>query len=277
MEKSYVKNIWNILWLLILVLGALIMLIPFVWMFLTSFKTFAETMQIPIVWLPKKFSLVNYVEVLKKLNFSRYYLNTIIMTVLVVVGQLFLCSLAAYSFARLKFPGRNFIFFSILCILMVPPQMTLIPRYVMMNSFNWIDTFLALVIPVIPSAYGTFFLRQFFMTLPKELEDSGKIDGCSYFGIYWNILLPLCTSALIAYGIINILWSWNELLWPLTITNSENMRVLSIAMASLQGQYSTEYQLLMAASVMSTIPMIVMFVVGQKYFISGIAMTGLKA
>lgn len=261
----------------LLLLGAVIMVFPFIWMLLTSFKTFKEAIQVPIVWLPQEWMLSNYGTVLQKLNFGVYYRNTIIMTLSILLGQLFLCSLAGFAFARLKFPGKNLIFFIILSVLMVPPQMTLIPRYLMMDYLGWVDTFKALIIPMIPSAYGTFFLRQFFRSLPQELEDSAKIDGCSYFRIYWNIMLPLCTSALVAYGILNFLASWNDLLWPLIVTNSENMRVLSIAMASMQGQNGTQYQLLMAASVMATIPTVIVFMFGQKHFIKGIAMTGLKA
>lgn len=274
------KKRWSpakVLTVLLLVVGAIVMVFPFVWMVLTSLKTFQEAIHIPITWLPQEWMFSNYLTVLQKLNFGVYYRNTIFVTVTVLVGQLFLCSLAGYAFARLRFPGKNLIFFLILSVLMVPPQMTLIPRYLMMDYFGWVDTFKGLIIPMIPSAYGTFFLRQFFMSLPQELEDSAKIDGCSYFRIYWNIMLPLCTSALVAYGILNFLATWNDLLWPLIVTNTENMRVLSIAMASMQGQHGTQYQLLMAASVMATIPTVCVFMIGQKHFIRGIAMTGLKA
>lgn len=261
----------------VLVVGAFIMVFPFIWMLLTSFKSFREAIQVPIVWLPQEWLFSNYITVLKKLNFGVYYRNTIFVTVSILIGQLFVCSLAGYAFGRLKFPGKNLIFFLILSVLMVPPQMTLIPRYLMMDYLGWVDTFKGLIIPMIPSAYGTFFLRQFFMSLPQELEDSAKIDGCSYFRTYWNIMLPLCTSALVAYGILNFLSSWNDLLWPLIVTNTEGMRVLSIAMASMQGQHGTQYQLLMAASVMATIPTVIVFMLGQKHFIKGIAMTGIKA
>lgn len=262
---------------IILVFGAFIMLIPFVWMILTSFKSFAETMHIPIVWIPSKFSFENYADVLQRLNFGRYYINTIFVTVSITLCQMFLCSLAAYSFGRLEFPGRDAMFFVLLSMLMIPAQMTLIPSYLLMSSFGWVDTFWALIVPNLFSAYGTFFLRQFFKTLPKELEDAAKIDGCSYFRTYWNIMLPLCGSAFIAFGIFTILWAWNDLLWPLIVTSSDMKRLLSVGMATLVGQHSTEYQRLMAAGVMATIPMILVFTIGQKQFISGIAVTGIKA
>lgn len=276
MKRVHKISAGKILLVSLLSLGGIIMVFPFIWMVLTSFKTFAESVALPIVWFPSEWNFNNYAEVLEKLDFITYYKNTIIYTGVVLFGQLFLCSLAGYSFARLNFRFKNVIFFLILAVLMVPPQMTLIPRYQMMNYLGWVDTYKGLIIPIIPSAYGTFFLRQFFMTLPRELEDSAKIDGCSYFRIYWNIMLPLCTSALVAYGIITAIATWNDLLWPLIVTNSNSMRVLSVAMACLQGQNGTKYHLLMAASVLSTIPTLIAFIFGQKHFIKGIALTGIK-
>lgn len=276
MKRVHKISAGKILLVSLLSLGSIIMVFPFIWMVLTSFKTFAESVALPIVWFPSEWNFNNYAEVLEKLDFITYYKNTIIYTGVVLFGQLFLCSLAGYAFARLNFRFKNVIFFLILAVLMVPPQMTLIPRYQMMNYLGWVDTYKGLIIPIIPSAYGTFFLRQFFMTLPRELEDSAKIDGCSYFRIYWNIMLPLCTSALVAYGIITAIATWNDLLWPLIVTNSNSMRVLSVAMACLQGQNGTKYQLLMAASVLSTIPTLIAFIFGQKHFIKGIALTGIK-
>lgn len=276
-REKYDKSFGAIVSQIFLILGLFIMLLPFVWMFLTSFKTFPETMVLPIKWLPDRFSLDNYMEVLKRLDFSRYYLNTIFVTVVVTGAQLFFCSLAAFAFARMEFPGRDIIFVIILSVLMVPIQMTLIPNYSLLNSLGWVDTFWALTVPHFASAYGTFFLRQFFKTIPQELEESARIDGCSYFRIYWNIFLPLCGSAIAAFSIFTILWAWNDLLWPLIMTSSNARRVLSVGIATLQGQYATQYNLLMAASVMATLPMIIIFIIGQKQFISGIAITGIKA
>jgi multiple sugar transport system permease protein len=262
---------------IILIMGSVVMVIPFLWMILTSFKTLVETNHIPMIWLPSKFNFDNYFEVLDKLSFGKYYLNTIFITLSITLGQVFICSLAAYSFARLNFPGRNKIFFLLLCVLMIPSQMIIIPQYLLMVGFKWLNTYLALIIPNLPSAYGTFFLRQFFLTLPKELEDSAKIDGCSYFRTYWKIMLPLCSNALIAFTIFTVLWAWNDLLWPLIVTSKDSMRVLPVGIATLCGQYVTDYNLLMAASVMAILPMVVMYIFGQKYFISGIALTGIKA
>lgn len=260
----------------VLLLGSVIMLVPFIWMVLTSFKTYAETVKIPIQWLPSVWNLDNYREVLLKLDFIRYYGNTILVTVLTLVLMMFVGSLSAFAFARMNFPFKNVIFYALLTVFMVPAQMTMIPKYLIISSFGWVDSLKALVIPNLFSVYTMFMLRQFFTAIPQELEDAGKIDGCSYFRLYWNIELPLCRSSFVAMTVLNVLWCWNDLLWPLIATSSDKMRVLSVAMATLQGQHGTEYHLLMAAGVMAIIPMIIIYVFGQRYFIEGIAFTGVK-
>lgn len=261
---------------LVLCLGAAVMLLPFFWMISTSFKPFSETFIVPIKWLPQSPTFDNYVTVFGRMNFLSYYKNTIIVAVSLTVLQLFFASLAAYAFARLTFPGRNVIFFALLTVFMVPGQMTLIPKYLMVQSLGWIDSYAALIVPGMFSVYATFFMRQYFMNLPKELEDAAKIDGCSYFYTYARIMLPLCTNALIALGIFSILSAWNDMVWPLLVTSTDQKRVLSIALAALQGQYATRNNLLMAASVVSILPMLVIFAFGQKHIISGIAVSGIK-
>lgn len=260
----------------VLLLGSVIMLVPFIWMVLTSFKTYAETVKIPIQWLPSVWNLDNYREVLLKLDFIRYYGNTILVTVLTVVLMMFVGSLSAFAFARMNFPFKNVIFYALLTVFMVPAQMTMIPKYLIISKLRWVDSLRALVVPNLFSVYTMFMLRQFFTGIPQELEDAGKIDGCSYFRLYWNIELPLCRSSFVAMTVLNILWCWNDLLWPLIATSSDKMRVLSVAMATLQGQHGTEYHLLMAAGVMAIIPMIIIYIFGQRYFIEGIAFTGVK-
>ena len=221
----------------ILTLGAVVMLVPFLWMILTSFKTYAETVKVPIQWLPSVWKLDNYREVL---------------------------------------PLKNLLFYMLLTVFMVPSQMTMIPKYLIITKLKWVDSLKALVIPNLFSVYTMFMLRQFFASLPRELEDAGKIDGCSYFRLYWNIEMPLCKSSIVAITVLNVLWCWNDLLWPLIATSSDKMRVLSVAMATLQGQHGTQYQLLMAAGVLAVIPMIIIYIFGQKYFIEGVAFSGLK-
>ncbi|WP_339266335.1 carbohydrate ABC transporter permease [Paenibacillus sp. FSL K6-1330] len=261
---------------ILLAVGALLMIMPFLWMISTSFKSFADSMSVPPKWLPVEWHPDNYLRVIQTIDFGTYYLNTIIVTVGRTAGQLILCSLAAYAFASLRFPFKNAIFLALLAVLMVPSQVVMIPSFVIMREFNWLDTFYVLIVPGIFSAFGTFLLRQFFMTLPKDLEEAAKIDGCSYFRIYWNIYLPLSKAALVSLAIFTILASWNDLLWPLIMTSSEEMRVLSIGISSFQGQHSTDYPLLMAGALMATLPIIVLFIFLQRYFIEGIAMNGIK-
>lgn len=260
----------------ILILGAVVMLVPFLWMVLTSFKTYAETVRIPVVWFPAEWNFNNYEEVLLRLDFLQYYKNTILVTVLVTTIMLFIGSLSAFTFARMHFPFQNGLFYMLLLVFMVPAQMTMIPKYFIISRLGWVDSLLALVVPNVFSVYTMFMLKQFFSSLPRELEDAGKIDGCSWFRLYWNIEMPLCKSSIVAITVLNVLWCWNDLLWPLIATSTDKMRVLSVAMATLQGQHGTEYHLLMAAGVMATIPMLIMYIFGQKYFMTGIAFSGLK-
>lgn len=260
----------------VLILGAIVMITPFLWMILTALKTYPETIHVPPTIFPKQWQFQNFIKVFQQIDLLTYYRNTIIMVVGRTVGQLIFCSLTAYAFARMRFKGRNVLFVLVLSLLMVPSQIVLIPSFVIMKEFGWIDTFYALITPGIFSAFGVFLLRQFFMAIPKELDESAKMDGCSYFGIYWRIILPLSKPAMIALAIFAIISTWNDFLWPLIVTNSDKMRVLSIGLASFQGQYVTDYPMLMTGGVLATIPMIIVFIFLQKYFIEGISLTGTK-
>ena len=261
---------------LTLILGSFIMVIPFIWMILTSFKTYKETVSLPIQWLPAEWKFDNYATVLNKLDFLRYYGNTIVVTILTVVGMTFFASLAAFTFARMKFPGQKWLFSALLIVYMVPPQMTMIPKYMMIAKLGWVDTLAGIIAPNLFSVYTLFMLNQFFVSLPHDFDDAAKIDGCSFFRIYWSIDMPLCKNGLIAITVLNVLWSWNDLLWPLIATSTDRMRVLSVAIASLQSSAGTEYQLLMAAGVLAVLPMLVLYGFCQHYFIEGLSSAGVK-
>ncbi|MBV7505559.1 carbohydrate ABC transporter permease [Bacillus sp. sid0103] len=260
----------------ILIVGAVAMVLPFLWMILTSLKTYAESIHVPPVFIPKDFQWGNYKEVFGLLPFFKFMYNTIIITVLRTVGQLFLCSLAAYAFARIEFPGRNFLFLLALTVLMVPGQVFLLPQYMIMVKLGWLNSLQAVIVPGLFSAFGTFLLRQFFMGLPKELEEAARLDGCNHFQIYWRIMLPLAKPGLIALGIFTTLWSWNELMWPMIVNSSPESMTLSVGLSSLQGQYLTNYPILMAGSFLAILPMLILFIFLQKQFIEGIAVTGGK-
>jgi multiple sugar transport system permease protein len=260
----------------ILIMGSIVMLFPFVWMILTSLKTYAESIQVPPVMIPEDLQWKNYQEVFTLLPFFKFMMNTFIITVLRTAGQLFLCSLAAYAFARIVFPGRNILFVLALSVLMVPGQVFLLPQYMIMVKLGWLNTLQAVVVPGLFSAFGTFLLRQFFMGLPKELEEAARLDGCNHFQIYWRIMLPLAKPGLIALGIFTILWSWNELMWPMIVNSSPEAMTLAVGLSSLQGQYGTNYPILMAGSFLAVLPMLILFIILQKQFIEGIAITGGK-
>ena len=262
---------------IILVFWAVFMIMPFAWMLLTSVKTQPEAMKVPIVWLPKNPQWKNYVDVLQKYRFASYYKNTAFVTVTTVVFQLMTCSMGAYAFARLDFPGKNAIFLVCMTVLMVPTQMIIIPRFIMTMRLGWLNSFAGIIIPNLPSIYGVFFLRQNFMTLPRELDEAAMIDGCSFFGIYWRILLPLLKNCLIAFGVLTTLWSWNEMLWPLIVTSKQSLYVLSITLANMQGQYAQKIPTQMAAGVLAMAPMLLVFLIGQKQMLEGIALSSIKA
>jgi multiple sugar transport system permease protein len=260
----------------ILILGAVAMVVPFLWMILTSLKTYAESIQVPPVIFPEELQWGNYMEIFTLLPFFKFMLNTFIVTILRTAGQLFLCSLAAYAFARISFPGKNILFVLALSVLMVPGQVFLLPQYLIIVKLNWLNTLQAVVVPGLFSAFGIFLLRQFFMGIPKELEEAARLDGCNHFQIYWRIMLPLAKPGIIALGIFTILWSWNELMWPMIVNGSQDAMTLSVGLASLQGQYSTNYPIMMAGSFLAVLPMLVLFMFLQKQFIEGVALSGGK-
>ena len=261
---------------LALVAGALFMVGPFLWEVLTSLKALGESTRVPPTVLPEVWRWENYSAVFDQLPFATMFGNTVLMTIGRTVGQLIFCSLAAYAFARLEFPGRNLIFVGFLAVLMVPPQLFLIPQYQIMADLGWLNTLQALILPGMFSAFGTFLLRQFFMTLPREIEEAARLDGCNALQTFWHVALPLVKPGLLALAILTILWSWNDLLWPLVVNTDPEKMPLSAGLASLNGQYDTPYPILMAGSIMATAPIILLFLALQRHFIQGIALTGTK-
>lgn len=261
---------------IILIAGSLIMIGPFIWMLLTSIKSLAETTKVPPVIFPSDIQWGNYVEVFTSLPFTNFYVNTVIMTGGILFGQFVLCSMAGYAFARIDFPGRHVIFVLFLSVLMIPSQAFLIPQYLLMEKIGWLDSLKALITPGLFSSFGTFLMRQFFMTLPKELEESARIDGCHHFQIFWKIMLPLAKPGLIALSITTVLFSWKSLMWPLIVNNSIEKMPLSAGLAYLKGQFITDYPILMAGSLLALWPVILTFVLLQRHFIEGITFTGSK-
>jgi len=261
---------------LVLVLGAVCMVGPFLWMVLTSLKTMGQSTQVPPILVPWPLKWSNYADAVGTLPFVQFYLNTTIATMAKTAGQILLCSLAGYSFARLRYPGRDVLFILTLSLLMVPGQVYLLPQYMIMKWAGWLNSVTALIVPGLFSAFGTFLLRQFFLTLPRDVEEAARIDGANPLQIYWHIALPLARSAMVALGIYVAVWSWNDFMWPMIVNDSPAKMTLSAGLASLQGQYGTNYPILMAGAVLAVWPMLLLFGFLQKQFIEGIALTGSK-
>ena len=261
---------------LALLLGVGVTVFPFLWMVLTSFKTVGEAMQIPPTFFPKQFLVAAYGQIITALPFARVYLNTIISTVVTTIVQVMFCSMAAYAFARIEFPFKNVIFVLILSVLMVPGQIFLIPQYQIIQKLGLLDTIPALFLPNLFSAFGTFLLRQFFMSLPKELEEAAFLDGCSRYQIFWKIMLPLTKPGIVSLVIFTAKFAWNDFMWPLIVNTSPKMMTLGPALSTLQGQYTTKYPMQMAGAVMAVIPIIVLFFIFQNQFIEGVAQSGIK-
>lgn len=260
----------------LLMVGSVAMLFPFLWMILTSLKTKSEASAIPPPIFAAEAQWGNYKRLFEAIPFGSLYFNTIISSLLITVSQVVICSLAAYAFARIRFPLKNLLFILVLSVLMVPGQVFLIPQYLIIQSMGLLNSIPALIIPSMFSSFGTFLLRQFFMTLPIELEEAARIDGCSRVGILFKISLPLCVPGMISLGIFALLYGWNSLLWPLIVNTDMKYMTLAAGLSSFQGQYGTDFPLMMAGAFLSVLPLIVLFLIFQKQFIQGIAFTGSK-
>jgi len=275
---------------LLLAAGAVTMILPFLWMLSTSLKPESEIFRFPPVWIPHTWRWANYREAMQAADFGRYSLNTVIYAVVITFSNLLLCSMAAYAFARLRFRGRNLLFILTLGTMMVPGQVTMVPVFILLKRWplvggnGWLgvgghgllNSYIGLVLPGAVGAFGIFLLRQFFMTLPRELEDAARIDGCSEAGIYWRIILPLSGPALATLGIFTFTAAWNEFLWPMLIMSKDSMKTLQVGLQVFQTQYTTRWDLLMAGTVVVTIPVLIIFLAGQRYFTRGIALSGMK-
>lgn len=260
----------------VLIIGVVIMVIPFVWMVTTSLKQDWEVFTPQMQWLPETPIWRNYVDAWETAPFGRYYANTVFVATMVVLGQLIICSMAAYAFARLRFPGRDALFVGVIGTMMLPGTIMLVPSYLILHWLNWIDTYYALVVPSLFNAFGIFLMRQFFLTIPRELDDAAVIDGASRFGILWRVYVPLSKPALATIGIFTFMGQWNSFIWPLIVTNSEEMRVITTGISMFRDQYNTNWTMMMAASTTATVPLLVVFLFAQRWFIEGITLTGLK-
>ncbi|MCM0646902.1 carbohydrate ABC transporter permease [Clostridium swellfunianum] len=261
---------------LVLISGALLILLPFIWIFLTSVKAPDEIFTKEIVILPKKFRWDNYLEVLKLKNFARYLFNSVIVTVSITLGELITTILAAFAFSNLEFKGRDIIFTILMATMMVPGEVILIPNFVLLSHLKWINTYKALIIPWCTSVFAIFFLRQYFLGIPKQLYYAAKVDNCGDFKYITRIMMPIAKPAIITIALLKIINSWNSFMWPLIVTNNEEMRTLPIVLSKFSSEAGMDYHILMAASAVIILPMLIIFILLSKYIINGVGSSGIK-
>lgn len=261
---------------LLLLAGALFMLVPFFWTLSTSLKAPGTEFALPIRWIPEAFHFENYLNVIQRVPIERWFFNSLVMALGATFGQMLTGSMAGYAFARLKFRGRDPLFLLFLATMMIPPQVTIIPLFLIIRAFGWYDTYYALIVPGLFGAFSVFLMRQFFLTVPDELEDAARLDGANHWQIYWKVMLPLAGPALATLGTFTFMTFWNSFLYPLIVTSSMEMRPITVGLSVFRDAFTTEWTLLTAGLVMSMVPVIIAFLIGQRYFVKGITMTGIK-
>ena len=261
---------------ILLIALTVITLLPLIWMLSASFKLSTEVFTSPIRWIPETFHWENYVQIWQKVDFGRFTWNSAKLTVLVTIIQLLTCSFAAYGFTKCRFPGRDVLFLGYVATIAIPWQTFMLPQYMMMNKMHLVDSHLGYVLLQSFGAFGVFLLRQFFLGIPNELLEAARIDGLSEYGIYFRIVLPLAKPAMATLAIFTFVTIWNDYMGPMIYFNTEANKTIPLGIRMFVGQYSADYQLIMAASVLSLVPVLVMYVFCQKYFVQGVATSGLK-
>lgn len=272
-------NIKRIFIYTLIVVFAALFIIPFLWIISTSLKGEEQIFSIPPQWIPDQLHWDNYSKVFDKMPFMVYLRNSTLITVITIIGVVLSSSVVAYAFGCLQWPGRNTLFIVVLATMMLPMQVTMIPVFVLFKELGWLNTIKPLTVPAFfgGGAFNIFLLRQFFMTIPRDLLDSARIDGCPELRIYWSIVLPLAKPALATVAILTFMFTWNDFIGPLIYLSDKTMGTLALGLAMFVGQHQTEWGMLMAASVLMMLPMIIIFFLFQKYFIKGFTMSGIKA
>ena len=280
MNNSSLRHIGKILGrgflYILLIMGGLVMIVPFAWMISTSLKSGQYVLSMPPQLIPNPATLDSYRRIFELYPIGRMLFNSLFVAGLTTIGQLITCSMAAYAFARLKFRGHNFVFLLYLATLMVPFQVTITPLFILMRIFGWINTYQGLILPGVFSAFGTFMLRQAFMTIPTEYEEAAYMEGASPLTIFLKIILPLSKPALATLSVFAFMGSWNSFMWPLFIVREETLMTLPVGLATLQGRWLTEWNLVMAGAVITVLPMLLLYLFAQKYLVQGYVMSGLK-
>ena len=274
MYKKFYKTIGY----LILIIGAISMLLPFVYMFSLSFMTDKQIFTNSFNLFPNPTTLENYTYVINNVDIFRYFFNSMFVAIATTIGQVIISALAGYAFARFEFKHKEILFILILVSMMIPPQVNIVPLFFIMKQFHWIDTYWALIVPGLFGGFGVFMMRQWFKSMPEDMESSAKIDGCNTFQVFYKIALPLALPALMTLAIFTFITTWNSFMWPLIVTNSDSMRTLPLALANFKGSFReiTDWGALCAFSVICCLPVIGVFLLGRKYFINDILNGGIK-
>jgi multiple sugar transport system permease protein len=270
------RTISTVLLYVVLLLGCAIMIFPFVWMILTSFKTVPESMQVPPTILPNQWNLDNFKDAMASLPFVNLYINTALMIVFRVICAVAFSSMAGYAFAKLNFKGKNLLFSIVVMQMMLPSQIFIIPQYQMVAKLGMANTIFALVFPGLVSAFGTFFLRQAYMGIPNEIGEAAYLDGCNQWQAFYKVMFPLTNSSVAALTVFTAVFAYGDLMWPLVVNSDLNMMTLSSGLATLRGQFTTNFPVLMAGSLLAMLPMVILYMIFQRQFIEGVAMTGGK-
>lgn len=272
------KNAYKIFAYTILILGAISMLLPFLYMICLSFMTDKQIMLNSSQIFPNPFTTQNYKYVVEHADILRYFFNSMLVAVLTTIGQILISAMAGYGFARFNFKFKEQLFFLILISMMIPPQVNIIPLFFLMKQLHWIDTYWALIVPGVFGGFGVFMMRQWFKSMPKDMEDSAKIDGCSTFEVFYKIALPMALPAIVTLAIFTFITTWNSFMWPLIVTNSDAMRTLPIALCNFKGSFRevTDWGAITAFSVICSLPVIAVFLAGRKYFVNDILNGGIK-
>ena len=266
----------NLLMLLVLIPVGFLIVMPFLWMLTASLKVRGHVAEGPMLF-PTTFDFSNYKMAWEGAPFGRYYLNTIIVALGIVLSRLLVGSMAAYAFSILRFKGRDFLFMAYMTTMMIPFYALVIPLYLIIRDFSWFNTYQALIVPRMVDAFGILLLRQAFIAVPKDYIDAARIDGCSHWQILWKQIIPLCLPTVLTVSIFNFMFAWNDFMWPFLVANDTNMRVIQTGLQAFSGRYLTEWTYWMAGTVMTTIPPVILFLFAQKKFISGLSRSGMKA
>mgnify|MGYP002625960959 CR=1 FL=1 len=274
----FMKKLYKFLGYLTLIAGAISMLIPFIYMFSLSFMSEGQIFSKTISFFPDPITTDNYKYVIKNVNILRYFINSLFVAIATTIGQVIISAMAGYGFARFNFKYKEQLFFIVLISMMIPPQVNIVPLFFVMKQFNWLDTYYALIIPGLFGGFGVFMMRQWFKAMPDDMEASAKIDGCNNFEVFYKIALPLAIPVIVTLAIFTFITTWNSFMWPLIVTNSDAIRTLPIGLANFKGSFRevTDWGALTAYSVICSIPVIIVFLLGKKYFINDILGGGIK-